>query len=695
MTQADILDIDPLDPPEVALSKIRQRAHRNRQDGGHEDIVTKKTKSRRRKKKNLEAVIAEETQEESSVSRPEFTGIPDVSKEVLDILEKKGYSNSYWYLGSGYNRDTFRIHYETGTGMKYAMILKLPRKQPPASEMTVGQKIYLSKEINPDLNEIEFFNMTCDLLHPGIVRPMDSFEFSGGQAIIEEYFEAQSLTDFVAGRKQPPTEEEFEHRGLQLLGTLAYLVEEEKILHRDIKPSNLLIGKNNVVKLTDFQNAKRLNDVVSQYFPTKTATEFTRIDILNGMLNDTSEDEELKATPSTECYSTFATLYYDLVGKAPFDYALVEDQKGKPIKIGNEILTVSLKNGDKKTKKITEKEHESNLKKALEFVPWKYKKWFRRGLTLDYDESFGYHPFSEARDELMKLQGPARKIILKDVGKKTWKTLKWLGPTAILLYGLGYGLTSGWFSESRFSDKPRPDQMFNEYVDYSETSFTSMQQEDKVYNRVIFDKVLRKAKKNLLKIKRDKGNFKKNLIDLKRERGDRYKLLIDLVKRTAPIQNHDTRLCLSLVRACLVVGPEKIKQAYGDERTPNYAVPINILYWNRGLSEPTLEDLFKNESHYDAMINLKASIGGSRNVEEVFARYFLNDEVKFKAQQEVGNHSYFGVTKNGVRVPGFREALEPIRRDLIDTAVSLYNITDNDGRLHFRDKFTRAIPARD
>ena len=49
MTQADILDIDPLDPPEVALSKIRQRAHRNRQDGGHEDIVTKKTKSRRRK----------------------------------------------------------------------------------------------------------------------------------------------------------------------------------------------------------------------------------------------------------------------------------------------------------------------------------------------------------------------------------------------------------------------------------------------------------------------------------------------------------------------------------------------------------------------------------------------------------------------------------------------------------------------
>ena len=155
-------------------------------------------------------------------------------------------------------------------------------------------------------------NFMASLNHPNITRVLDIEEQDDTLAIVMELLEGEDLDDRVK-RTGPLLENEAKVIFIQVLNAFEY-AHSKGIVHRDIKPSNIFIDKNDQVKILDFGIAKIFG----------TGNEMTQTGTQMGTPVYMSP-EQVKGDKSidhrSDIYSLGITLYFLLVGKAPYESA--------------------------------------------------------------------------------------------------------------------------------------------------------------------------------------------------------------------------------------------------------------------------------------------------------------------------------------------------------------------------------------
>ncbi len=147
------------------------------------------------------------------------------------------------------------------------------------------------------------------LVHPRCVFVYTADEERGRPYIVMELMPGETLEDLVKKRGPLPIPEAIE----SILDVIAGLQEAHQlgIIHRDVKPSNCFLEADGRVKVGDFGLAKSL---AGNARLTSTGA------FLGTPLYASPEQVRAeKLTPQTDIYSVAATLYYLLLGKAPFE----------------------------------------------------------------------------------------------------------------------------------------------------------------------------------------------------------------------------------------------------------------------------------------------------------------------------------------------------------------------------------------
>jgi serine/threonine protein kinase len=570
------------------------------------------------------------------------------------------------HLGAGNTRDAYRVLQKKGPLEKYR-VLKVPHQPNPDSVCT------LINTSNGDVMTKEILSSNT-INHPNIVDIIDVFELNGTMVTVEDYFDALSLEDYI--QKHGPlnegsymgadyAEEKFETIFTQVLDAVKYMSSSLNMLHRDLKPSNILVNSRDQVKITDLQNAAHIKDIDDKCMPTRGGTAFAFPAFLNNLVTS----ETAHASERTEVYSLAATMYFGLTGKPPFEYNVVKDEDGVPLKIGDTFMHVSLKDGEHKIGQISVKDHQENLEKKLKNVPAKYRKLLRKGLSFDTkDYTIGQFTY-----DFEKAKGSHSSKIFKKLRDST----KTIAITAAVTFGVGMVFYLG--SKIDMSTKPIPTALdMYMTVDYTNTNFQKLQGVTKIEAGNELSKYISDAELHLA--------------DLQNAR------LFD--EGWVALIKANPRMTSALINASILAGKEKLKSIYRKsengipERVGALAVPYGFAVRNSMSSDRPLERLEDFSGICMGVHYLKQCTGNKTNVEDIFAEYYCTSEEIFTARQKTNNMNFWeniyqehGVLGDQiVKIPGYKGALPEQKLDLIERAVAMYMITDDDGKINLAKK---------
>jgi serine/threonine-protein kinase len=153
------------------------------------------------------------------------------------------------------------------------------------------------------------------LQHPNIVAVYEIGQvhelgaFEGRPFIALEYVET-SLARAVAGTPLPGRQAA---EWLQTLARAIHFAHQRGVVHRDLKPANVLLGRDGILKLTDFGMAKLLAGHVGGQTQTGAI-----LGTPSYMAPEQAEGRTHEIGPATDVYGLGAILYELLTGQPPF-----------------------------------------------------------------------------------------------------------------------------------------------------------------------------------------------------------------------------------------------------------------------------------------------------------------------------------------------------------------------------------------
>jgi serine/threonine protein kinase len=174
----------------------------------------------------------------------------------------------------------------------------------------------MSRNLCADEKAVQRFQREVEtiarLQHPNIVMAYDADEAEVGHFLVMEFVNGKDLSSIVAQQGPLPLAEALDCI-LQAARGLEY-AHQEGIIHRDIKPANLLLDAQGVVKVTDLGLA-RLHEQNSGQ------SSLTQAGGIVGTADYMSPEQAFDSATldhRTDIYSLGCTLYFLLLGKAPF-----------------------------------------------------------------------------------------------------------------------------------------------------------------------------------------------------------------------------------------------------------------------------------------------------------------------------------------------------------------------------------------
>ena len=170
--------------------------------------------------------------------------------------------------------------------------------------------------------------VASELSHPNIVTVYDfSIDSDGPPAIAMEFIEGISFADRLVSASLPPlTFPQVQKIIRSIAAGLAY-AHDRGVIHRDLKPANILLGPNDVVKISDFGLCQ--SEGFNQHLTTTGECVGTPLYMAPEQISGG------KADMRSDVYS-FGVLAYEAVeGKLPFDgdtwFAIAEKHLRSPI----------------------------------------------------------------------------------------------------------------------------------------------------------------------------------------------------------------------------------------------------------------------------------------------------------------------------------------------------------------------------
>lgn len=147
----------------------------------------------------------------------------------------------------------------------------------------------------------------ANLRHPNIIDIYDFGHDGDIPYIVMEYVEGQDLKALLRLHGPLPID-----RAVDMAEDVADALDAAHragLVHRDIKPQNIIVGSNDMVKITDFGIAK-----------SALSTSATETGVIFGTADYLSPEQArgLPATPASDIYALGVTLYEMLTGRLPF-----------------------------------------------------------------------------------------------------------------------------------------------------------------------------------------------------------------------------------------------------------------------------------------------------------------------------------------------------------------------------------------
>ncbi|PKW12790.1 serine/threonine-protein kinase [Saccharopolyspora spinosa] len=145
------------------------------------------------------------------------------------------------------------------------------------------------------------------LQHQNAIVVFDVAEDEGQPVLVMEYLPSQSLSSVIEEQGVlPPLQ--VARIGVQVSGALA-AAHMAGIVHRDLKPGNILLGDNDIAKITDFGISRAIGDVA-----------VTKSGILAGTPAYLAPEVALgrDPAPASDVFSLGSTLYAAIEGGPPF-----------------------------------------------------------------------------------------------------------------------------------------------------------------------------------------------------------------------------------------------------------------------------------------------------------------------------------------------------------------------------------------
>ncbi len=149
--------------------------------------------------------------------------------------------------------------------------------------------------------------------HPNIVQANDIGEYDGIHFLVMEWVDGMSLAQLVQSSGPLPLNQACEYARQTALG-LAH-AHAVGLVHRDIKPQNILVNREGVIKILDLGLAKFAEDYSDQL-----TCQHNSMDILGtaDYMAPEQAEQSSEVTFAADLYSLGCTLYFMLVGQAPF-----------------------------------------------------------------------------------------------------------------------------------------------------------------------------------------------------------------------------------------------------------------------------------------------------------------------------------------------------------------------------------------
>lgn len=180
------------------------------------------------------------------------------------------------------------------------------------------------------------YQVGSSLDHPGVIATYEYDNTSNGAYMLLELFKVPNLKQqIVLGPKK------LQYRARDILinaaGALAHM-HERGWIHRDIKPDNYLVRDDNVVKLIDFNLARKQAGGLSKLFGSKVPVQGTHSYMAPEQIRGQAQD------PRTDIYS-FGCMVHELIsGKPPFTAGSPNELLQRHISSKPQPLTVFDKN---------------------------------------------------------------------------------------------------------------------------------------------------------------------------------------------------------------------------------------------------------------------------------------------------------------------------------------------------------------
>lgn len=227
----------------------------------------------------------------------------------------------------------YTVHHALGVGGQGTAYLATDHAEDDHSVVLKEFILPVYVDVNVRRQSLERFEKEARILkqlnHEQVVKLLDFFVEDHRGYLVLEHIDGLSLRDMVQ-KNGPFNEDETRQLAVQMCSIQAYLHElSPPVVHRDFTPDNLILRKDGMLKLVDF-------NVAQQTESTATGTVVGKHAYL--------PPEQFRGQPVTQSdvYAMGASLFYILTGEDPDPISVLHPKKLKP-ELSSELDTIVAK----------------------------------------------------------------------------------------------------------------------------------------------------------------------------------------------------------------------------------------------------------------------------------------------------------------------------------------------------------------